>query len=150
MVVTDTWGGTISGYCATGMLNSVATPAMVVTIAMTIASRGRSTKTADSMVSVPAERLRHGRRPHRRAVAHGLQPFDDDLLAARQALLDHYVGAVLAAGLESLHHGRAILDDEDVDALLVGDQRRLRHHYFFLGRSALEHDAYQLAVDELE
>src|SRR5258707_7322088 len=47
--VTDTCGGTISGYCAIGIDTSASAPAIVVTIAMTIASRGRSTKTDDNI-----------------------------------------------------------------------------------------------------
>lgn len=42
----------MSGYCATGMATNEIAPAMVVTIAMTIASRGRSTKIADSMAQL--------------------------------------------------------------------------------------------------
>src|ERR1700722_16699120 len=42
-----TCGGTMSGNCATGMRNSDRTPASVIRIAMTIARRGRSTKTAE-------------------------------------------------------------------------------------------------------
>src|SRR5690348_7265664 len=48
-VVTDTCGGTISGYCATGITTSDSSPAMVVTMAMTVASRGRSMKIAENM-----------------------------------------------------------------------------------------------------
>ncbi len=48
----------MSGNCATGMRVSAIRPAMVMTIAMTIASRGRSTKTAQNMASVLRRRLR--------------------------------------------------------------------------------------------
>ena len=51
LVVTETWGGTISGYCAIGMEYSANAPAIVVTIAMTMARRGRSTKIDESMES---------------------------------------------------------------------------------------------------
>jgi len=37
----------MSGNCATGMRRSASAPAIVMTNAMTIASRGRSTKTAE-------------------------------------------------------------------------------------------------------
>ncbi len=56
-----TCGGTMSGNCATGMRSSASTPASVMTIAMTIASRGRSTKTAEIMARLPLRRA--GRRP---------------------------------------------------------------------------------------
>ena len=52
MVVTDTWGGTMSGYCATGIARNANAPAIVVTTAMTIARRGRSTKIADNIVQL--------------------------------------------------------------------------------------------------
>lgn len=42
------------GYCAIGMANSASAPAIVVTIAMTMARRGRSTKMADNMFQLPA------------------------------------------------------------------------------------------------
>ena len=45
----------MSGNCATGMRNIASAPAMVITIAMTIASRGRSTKTEEIMDQWPAE-----------------------------------------------------------------------------------------------
>ena len=77
-----------------------------------------------------------------------LQALDDDLLAAGQALLDDDVGAALGAELDALDDRLAVLDDEDIDALLVGDQRRLRHHDLLLRRAALDGDAHQLAVDQ--
>src|SRR5271156_1344179 len=52
MVVTETCGGTISGYCATGIARKANAPAIVVTMAMTIARRGRSTKIADNMAQL--------------------------------------------------------------------------------------------------
>ena len=42
LVVTSTWGGTISGSCATRIRVRARSPPSVMTIAMTIASRGRS------------------------------------------------------------------------------------------------------------
>src|SRR5947209_11816335 len=65
MVVTDTCGGTMSGYFATCRAMKASAPAIVVITAITIASRGRSTKIADSMGSAPVDLLRD------RAGAHG-------------------------------------------------------------------------------
>ena len=40
--VTSTCGGTMSGNCATGIFSSEIAPAITITTAITIASRGRS------------------------------------------------------------------------------------------------------------
>src|SRR5207237_305581 len=40
------------------------------------------------------------------------------------------------------------LRDEDIDALLVGNERRLRNDHLFLWGTACERDAHQLAVDQ--
>jgi hypothetical protein len=93
-------------------------------MAMTMASRGRSTKIADA-----------------------LQALDDDQLAARKPFLDDYAGAALASGLDALDRSLAVLDHEHIDALLIGDQRRLRYDDLFHGRAAFEADAHQLTVD---
>jgi hypothetical protein len=53
IVVTDTCGGTMSGYWAIGMARRASRPAIVVTIAMTMERRGRSTKTEDNIGLVP-------------------------------------------------------------------------------------------------
>ena len=49
-MVTETCGGTMSGYCASGMTLSEIRPAMVSRSEMTIARRGRSTKTEEIIV----------------------------------------------------------------------------------------------------
>ncbi len=89
----------MSGNCATGMRSIDSTPASVMTMAMTIASRGRSTKTPE-ITRVRPRRCRPSsslRRPraeagHRRgwagadqgAGAHALQALDDHPLALLQ------------------------------------------------------------------
>src|SRR3974390_1531472 len=83
-VDTETWGGTMSGYWATGNANSASTPAIVVTMAMTTASRGRSTKMADSTGSGPTESYGRRRCRHPHARTYALQPFDDNLFTPRQ------------------------------------------------------------------
>ena len=97
--MTCTCGGTMSGNCATGMRVIASRPASVITIAMTIARRGRSTKT-DEIIGRPAGGERAGDvarscRPRRRGgVAagpgettgrlHALQSLDDDQLPLLQ------------------------------------------------------------------
>ena len=71
------------GYCAIGIASSDTRPAIVVTIAMTIASRGRSTKMADNTAQ-PATRGLGGRSRHDGARPQALRPLDDDHLAAGQ------------------------------------------------------------------
>ena len=53
-------------------------------------------------------------------------------------VIDHDVRRRIAARLYPPRHGFPILDDEQVDALLVGEQRRLRHHDLFLRRADLQ------------
>src|SRR5690348_5140731 len=79
VVVTETCGGTMSGYCASGIATSAIAPAITVTMAMTMARRGRSTKIDDSIASAS------GCRSHRRSLHGGAgperaQPLDDHLL----------------------------------------------------------------------
>src|SRR5689334_8396747 len=146
LVVTETWGGTISGYCAIGIEYSANAPAIVVTMAMTMASRGRSTKTEDS-IELTSYRLRHRACSHRHSGTDPLQAVHDDLLAAGQPSLNHDVRAVFGARLDALDDGLAILDDEHIDAALVGDERGLGDDDLLVGGAALEIDPHQLPVD---
>src|SRR6516225_2228834 len=86
VVVTCTWGGTISGYCASGMTNSDTSPAIVVIKAMTMANRGRSTKIADSIGSASVKCGRYRCRPYRHSGPQRFEALNDDKLVARQAL----------------------------------------------------------------
>src|SRR5215831_13238006 len=94
LVVTETWGGTMSGYCAIGIEYSASAPAIVVTMAMTMASRGRSTKTEES-IELTSDRLRHRACAHRCSGTDSLQPVHDDLLAAGQPRVNHDIRAAL-------------------------------------------------------
>src|ERR1700730_1136335 len=98
-------------------------------MAMTTASRGRSTKMAESMPSAPADRRLHRGRAHRRPGAHGLQAVDDHELASGEALVDDDARARRAARLDALDHRLAVLDHEDIDAGLIGDEGCLRDHH---------------------
>src|ERR1700724_1667287 len=137
----------MSGYCAFGIENSASKPAMVVTMAMTIASRGRSTKMAENIGSAPFERRRRAGRD-RNSGAHPLQSFDDDLLVPGQGFLDDGIRSALTPRLDPLHDGLAVLDHEDIDAFLIGDQGRLRDHDHLLGGAAFERYPYQLAIGQ--
>src|SRR6476659_3824171 len=147
LVVTETWAGTISGYCAIGIEYSASAPAIVVTMAMTMASRGRSTKTEDS-IKLASDRLRHWACSHRYSGTDPLQAVHDDLLAAGQPSVNHDVRAALGAGLNALDDGLAILDDEHIDAPLVGDERSLGDDDLLVGGATLEIDPHQLPVDQ--
>ena len=126
-MVTDTCGGTISGYCASGMVNSASRPAIVVTMAMTMARRGRSTKMAESMAQLRLGDRRQRRGVHRHPGPDVVQALDDDLFAARQPLVDDDVGAAFARRLDALDRRLAVLDHKHIDALLIGEQRCLRN-----------------------
>src|SRR5262245_7302148 len=102
----------MSGYCATGITNSDRNPAIVVTRAMTIASRGRSTKTADS-IGLPLQIGLCRTGLHRHAGAQSLQALDDDLIAGVEALADDDVFAVGAAGLDPPDRDLAVIDHEN-------------------------------------
>src|SRR6516165_10241492 len=124
---------------------------MVVTIAMTMASRGRSTKIAESIalaLSLP-HRLRHRACAHCRSWPYRLQPVHDHLIACRETRIDHDVCPAFAAGLHAPHSRLAVLNHEHIDAPLVGDQRSLRNDDLFIGLAALDIDLHQLAVDQV-
>jgi hypothetical protein len=53
LVVTVTVGGVIAGYCSTGSLRNVTTPKRIVTIAMTFAKIGWSTKKREITTGSP-------------------------------------------------------------------------------------------------
>src|SRR4051812_32477165 len=121
-------------------------PAMVVTIAMTIESRGRSTKIDESIGLTPAERPAGRACPHSGSRSHPLQPVDDDLLTAGEAVLHDHVGPALAPDLDAPHGGLTVLDDEHVNTALVGDQCGLRHDDLLCRGSALKKNPHQLAI----
>src|SRR6185503_19182828 len=138
----------MSGYCATGMEISARSPAIVVTMAMTMASRGRSTNTADSTALLRPERGCDRRRLDRSAGTNALQPLYDDLLAALEAGFEHGIAAIRPLNRDPPHRGLAVLDDEHVGPALVCDQRRLRNHDSFIGFAGLKDHAHQLPVEQ--
>jgi hypothetical protein len=107
--VTETCGGTMSGYCASGIVQSVSMPAIVVTMAMTMASRGRSTKMAARHLRAGALRqqllgplqLHDGQDLRRLAALQGaLRLLDRGL---KQALLDAVERSTLLDEMPSLN-----------------------------------------------
>src|SRR5260221_1828700 len=155
----------MSGNWATGIAEMAMSPARVMTIAMTKASRGRSTKMAEIMRSasragralagltggvnwralrgLPGD-LNDLARPYL------LHAVDDDLLALLDAVLDDDVGALGRPGGDP-----ALLDlvigahHQHVGAGLIDLQRRLRHDEARLLLALLDHDRDELPVDEL-
>src|SRR6516164_8106405 len=148
VVVTCTWGGTISGYCARGMTSSDTSPAIEMTKAMTMANRGRSTKIADSIGSASAECGRYRCSPYRRSRSQRFEALDDDKLVARQALGDDDICAASAACLDTPDRHLPVFDDKHVNALLIGEQGSLGHDDLLLGFAGLEIDFPQLSVDQ--
>src|SRR5262249_23882244 len=139
------------GYCAIGIEYSASAPAIVVTMAMTTASRGRSTKMADSIASssLVEDRLKRGS-VHWRAGAHGLESLHDDLLVALEPGLDGDTGAHVPQGLDPFHDCLAVLHDKQVDTLLVRNEGGLRHHDLLLDAAAFQihPHLHELTIDE--
>src|SRR5215831_6540832 len=148
----------MSGYCAIGMAYSASMPAIVVTIAMTIARRGRSTKMAESIASASADCWLNRVRTHGCARAHARQTLDDDLLAAGEAGVHHDAGTGVASRLDAPDHRLAVLDHDflfrrpgrhaDIDELAIDQRaRRIREscpHQHGVGRAVDRH------VDEID
>jgi hypothetical protein len=106
-----TEGGAMSGYCSMGSVNMPPSPASMMTIAMTQAKMGRSTKMRE-IIGASAGRLtgaraaaglaptrRAGRRP-RRACRH--RPHGVAGLDPQQPLRDHAVSGIEPGGDEPL------------------------------------------------
>src|SRR5215472_434439 len=106
-------------------------------MAITIASRGRSTKMSDSIALIPlVERWLQRGGAHRRTGVHSLEPLDDDVLAALESGSNDDASACFPCGLDPLYDSLAVLGHEDVDTLLVGDEGVLRHHDLLLNAAA--------------
>src|SRR5579859_506856 len=126
-----TWGGTMSGNCATGIRNIESAPASVIRMAMTIARRGRSTKTAEIIRLLSRLRCRRrgrrGARRHLNAGAHALDAVHDYRFAVGQAAQDRGRDRSGLAKLDAgLCHLVLPVHGVDVIALLVGQDRGAR------------------------
>src|SRR5215218_749806 len=154
--VTSTCGGTMSGNCATGICSSDIAPAITVTMAMTMARRGRSTKTFDIMASPRLRRDGAGggqvaRRPRRHdgAGPRPLGAFRDDQRPGLQPALDHGLAGRPAAEPDPpLLDLVAFADHENEGPRLVDLHRGLRDHHGLLRLLAFHLDADELAVGE--
>src|ERR1700733_3644078 len=134
----------MSGNCATGMRSSESTPASVITMAMTIASRGRSTKTAEIM-PLWTRRFRCGRRRrggtgvYLDAWPHALDALEHDRFAFLEASHDDRGGRGRLAELDAaLLDVVLAVDDIDVVALLIGQYRGTRDRQRFHRLSAFD------------
>src|SRR5690348_3092539 len=120
----------MSGNCATGMTAMAISPASVMTMEMTKASRGRSTKRAEITGSSP---FGDDRALHRLAGPHLLDAVDDDRLAFLQARLDDDIGLLLRAGFDTAdlrlvvgpHHHHVVAGLIDLERGLRNDEARL-------------------------
>src|SRR5918998_6453318 len=133
-------GGTISGNCASGRPRIAMSPAMTVTMAMTIATMGRLMKKFEMFIR-PSLRRRCGRsvrvrlRVDRRAGSDFLRALCDDRLARLQALLDdpHRLDALAdldgaeADLVVAAHDGDLIAALQLRDGALRDEERLLPH-----------------------
>src|ERR1700722_2655789 len=129
------------------MAKSASPPAIVITIATTIARRGRSTKIAESTDSTPAKHFRRVR-SHLDSRANEGQPVNDDKLASGQALINYRPRIDLTARLDTFDYGLAVLHYEDIDPFLIGNKSRLRDRHFLLRPAGFEFDVDKLPVDK--
>src|ERR1700722_16983405 len=137
----------MSGYWAKGIAYKATSPAIVVTIAMTIASRGRSTNTDENICSTRIGCCCHRACLDRLSRPNALEPFDNDLLAAFQPF-DDDIRSALAARLYSLDHRFAVFNSKYVHACLVRDERGLRDGHPLLGLTRLDGNIHQLPVGQ--
>src|SRR5512143_3149440 len=94
----------MSGNCATGSAAIASSPAMVMTVETTKASRGRRMNSDEMVMALLLRRRRHGRdraRRHRHALAHALLALDDDLFARLHPVGDHQQAVAHVAGLDA-------------------------------------------------
>ena len=56
--------------------------------------------------------------------------------------------STLGSGLDALDDGLAVLDHENINARLIGDECGLRHHDLLFGRTAVEDDLHELTIDQ--
>ena len=53
----------------------------------------------------------------------------------------------VGSGLDALDHGLAVLDHENIDARLIGDERGLWHYDLLFGRPAVQHNLHELTIN---
>src|SRR5579872_7022546 len=139
----------MSGYCAIGMTSSDSKPAIVVTIAMTVASLGRSMKIVENTLSTSGWWCRSGRSKHGRASPQRLHPLHDHLIPRLEPVIDNCIRTGLATGLYTPYRCLAIFHNKYIDALLIGNESRLRNQHLLLRLVGLDECTNKLAVDQL-
>src|SRR5216683_8079624 len=113
----------MSGNCATGSAVIAISPAMVMTVETTKASRGRRMNSDEIVMGLLLRRSGSGRRHgcrHGHARPHPLLALDDDLLARLQPFGDGDHAVARHAGLDPALLGHVlVVDDIDVGTRLV-------------------------------
>src|SRR5262249_26144688 len=134
MAVVWIWGGAISGNCATGRRNASAGPPITKSMAMTIATIGRSMKNLDMVtLSLP------GRRERGRGRCGGLGTHDDpvldllealrhDAFARLESLVDDPEPVYLPAGLHRAERDLVVRSDDRDLVRALDLLHRLRRH----------------------
>src|SRR4029077_12382709 len=119
-------------------------PAIVVTMAITIASRGRSTNTDDNTGQLRSACRSHRARSHRRAGSNTLQALNDYQFASCQARIDDDASTAGASGLDAPCRCLAVFHHEYIDAGLIRYQSGLGNYDSLLGVPGFDHDCHQL------
>ena len=73
---------------------------------------------------------------------------NDHLLAAGKTAVENRVGTLFTADLDAADLGFAVLDDKDIRALLIGEQRRLRHQHLFFRPVPFHRHSNELPVEQ--
>src|SRR5262249_15624771 len=150
LVVTSTWGGTMSGSCATGIRKSAKSPPSVMTIEMTIASRGRSMNTDEIMFSAPAGDGRRGRGRYRCVRPCPLEALHDNLLSLLQAVGNAgRLRRQLAEAHAALPGDVVIVHDVNVTAFLIGKDCGARDRDHLLCLDRFKENGDELVGDQL-
>src|SRR6476660_5924967 len=135
------------GNCAIGIARSDTSPAIAVTSAMTTASRGRSTKMDENIASA-ADRLFSRYSQHGQSRPQTLQASRGDQFATIEPFGDDDGSAHRLSNFYAPDGSLSILDDEDVDALLISDQRGLWHDDTFFRFVSFDTHLNKLTIDQ--
>ena len=137
----------MSGNCATGIARRESSPAIAVTSAITIASRGRSTK-IDENIALTTDRFFNWRGCHRDSRPKTLHATDDDKFPARKAIGDNDRTSYHLPHFQTPDRRFPVLDDENVNTLLIRDQCGLWYDHTLLRFVTFHTDLNELSVDK--
>ena len=141
----------MSGNCATGSAPSAITPAIEMTIEMTIASRGPVDEDGGDHVIRPSSAGRRWRKLRRDGHSRpdALLTLDHDPLARLHALVDDGKTRALSAETDAALLDFIVLaDDKDVGAGLVDGDGGLRDHHDLVAALFFDDHANRLAAGE--